>query len=274
MAIGREFTHPERGLPIFWNYGFQGAYGTNVFRYLDQNITAFVLGNNNQYNGALAQNLINLFVKDIYPLPANIDFSNKKIKRLKTKELKSFEGHYWFKEGYASEIFVKNDTLRAKWSFGTRYQTLIPLSDNTFQQYAKMEDTRLFKFKKEGKNMTLYFTYNESRPDIMERYEPVNPSEQTLQDYVGTYYNEEYALLFSFRVEDEQLIAKNLSHQDVKFKPVKKDIFTSTSMFFNAITFFRDTSGKVIGLSIVTDGIRDLKLTKSTIFRKDQILNN
>jgi len=274
MAIGREFTHPERGLPIFWNYGFQGAYGTNVFRYLDQNITAFVLGNNNQYNGALAQNLINLLVKDKYPLPATIDFTTKKIKKLNTKALKSFEGHYWFKEGYASEIFVKNDTLRTKWLFGERYQTLIPLSDNTFQQYAKMEDTRFFKFKKEGKNMTLYFTYNESRPDIMERYEPVNPSGQDLLEYIGTYYNEEYGSLFTFQVEDEQLTAKNLSHLDVNFKSVKKDIFTSTSMFFNAITFFRDKAGMITGFSMITDGIRNLNFTKSTTHKKDQRLNN
>jgi len=274
MAIGREFTHPERGLPIFWNYGFQGAYGTNVFRYLDQNITAFVLGNNNQYNGSLAQGLINPFVKDTYPLPANIDYSAKKIKKLSTKKLKTFEGHYWFKEGYASELFVKNDTLRTKWLFGTRYQTLVPLSDNTFQQYAKMEDTRLFKFKKEGKNMTLYFTYNESRPDIMERYEPVNLSEQALQVYAGTYYNEEYASLFSFRVEDGQLIAKNLKHQDIKFKPVKKDLFTSTSMFFNAVTFSKDRSGKILGFNIVTDGIRHLTFIKTTNAEKPQRLSN
>jgi len=199
MAIGREFTHPERGLPIFWNYGFQGAYGTNVFRYLNEDIIAFVLGNNNQYNGMTAQWLLNPLVEDIYPLPANIDFSTKNIKTLSTKALKSFEGHYWYKKGYASEIFIKNDTIRSKWLFSPRdrYQTLVPLSDNTFQQYAKMEDTRLFEFKEKGDHMTLYFTYNESSPDIMERYVPVEPSEKELQAYTGTYYNKAYAALFS-----------------------------------------------------------------------------
>ena len=264
MAKGREFTHPERGLPIFWNYGLQGGYGTNVFRYLDQKITTFVLGNNNQYNGGYAHDLVDVLVEDIYTLPANINFKAKKIKKLSIEKLKSFEGNYWFKEGYASEIFVKNDTLRAKWLFSSkdRYQTLVPLSNNTFQQYAKMEDVRLFKFKKEGKTMKLYFTYNESSPDIMERYNPVEFSEGDLQNYVGTYYNEKYTTLFTFRVEKGELIAKNLNHQDIKFRPVKKNTFTSTSMFFNALTFSKNKEGEVTSFNIVTDGIQNLKFLK------------
>lgn len=239
MAIGREFTHPERGLPIFWNFGLQGGYGTNVFRYLDQNIISFALGNSDQYNGALAQGPITIFVKELYPLPAEIDYSTKNLKKLSTKKLNDFEGHYWFKEGYASELFIENDTLRTKWLFNdrSRHQTLVPLSDNTFQQYAKMEDQRLFKFEKEGDDMTLFFTYNESSPDIMERYKPVNPSEQALQSYTGIYYNKDYASLFTFHLEDGKLVARNLDHQDITLRPVKKDIFTSTSMFFNALEF-------------------------------------
>jgi len=262
MAIGREFTHPERGLPIFWNYGLQGGYGTNVFRYLDQNIISFALGNSNQYNGALAQGAIIPLVEGLYPLPANIDFKAKKIKKLSVRKLKTFEGNYWFKEGYASQIFVENDTLRTKWLFGNGHQTLVPLSDNMFQQYAKMEDTRLFEFKEGDNGMTLSFTYNESKPDIMERYEPVELSAQALQKYAGTYYSTEYVTLFSFRIENGQLVARNLNHQDIIFRPVKKDVFTSTSMFFNALEFLRDKSNEIKGFSMVTDGIRNLKFEK------------
>lgn len=264
MAIGREFSHPERGLSVFWNYGFQGAYGTNIFKYLDQNMISFVLGNHNQYNGALAQNVLNPFIQDRYTLPENIDFTTKKIKKLSTKQLKTFEGNYWFKEGYASQLFVENDTLRSKWLFSSRerHQVLVPLSDNTFQQYAKMEDTRLFKFKEEGKKMILNFTYNESRPDVMERYEPINPSAQELQSYAGTYYNKEYASLFSFSVKDGKLVASNLNHQDITLRPVKKDVFTSMSIFFNSLEFLQDDSNKIKGFKMITDGIHNLMFYK------------
>lgn len=262
MAIGREFTHPERGLPIYWNFGFQGGYGSNVFRYIDQNITSFVLGNNNEYNGSLAQNAINLFVKDLYLLPENIDFKAKKIKKLSVKKLKTFEGHYWFKEGYASQLFVENDTLRSKWMFSKGSTTLVPLSDTTFQQYGTMEDVRLFKFKKNQEEMTLFFTYNESKPDIMERYEPLKLSVEDLQSFEGTYYNEEYASLFTFKIEGDLLVAKNLNHQTITFRPITKDVFTSTSMFFNALEFFRNKSNGIKGFSMVTDGIHNLEFIK------------
>lgn len=263
MAVGREFAHPERGLPIFWNYGMQGAYGTNVFRYLDQKIIAFVLGNNNQYNGGLAHDMVDVFVEDLYPLPANIDFESKNIKNLRTLELEKYVGNYWFDEGYASQIFVENDTLRSKWLFSSRSQTLVPLSDNTFQQYAKMEDTRLFRFEDEGEGMTLYFTYNESTPDIMKRYEPVKLSTNDLQWYEGAYYNSEYGSIFTFNIEDGELVVKNIKHRDIKLMPVMRDVFTSTSMFFNAITFIRDDSNMVKGFKIVTDGVHDLTFKKA-----------
>lgn len=265
MQIGREFSHPERGLSVFWNYGFQGAYGTNVFKYLDQNLISFVLGNHNQYNGSLAQNVLNPFIQEQYTSQENIDFTTKKIKKLSIKQLKAFEGNYWFKEGYASELFVENDTLRTKWLFNdrSRFQTLVALSDNTFQQYAQIEDRRLFKFKKEGDDMVLYFTYNESRPDVMERYEPVNPSILELKSYSGTYYNKEYSTLFSFSVKDGKLVASNLNHQDIIFRPVKRNVFTSTSLFFNALNFLEDeSSGNIKGFRMVTDGIHNLIFKK------------
>ncbi len=264
MAIGREFSHPERGLSVFWNYGFQGAYGTNVFRYLDQKMMSFVLGNHNQYNGGLAQHVLNPFIEEYYTLPANIDFEAIEIGKISAEKLKAFEGNYWFKEGYASQLFVENDTLRTKWLFSPRerHQVLVPLSDDTFQQYGQIEDRRLFKFKKEGDGMTLYFTYNESRPDVMERYEPINPSAQELQSYVGTYYNKEYAALFSFSSKDGKLTASNLNHEDITLEPVKKDVFTSTSMFFNALNFLRNDSNDIKGFNMVTDGIHNLVFEK------------
>lgn len=263
MAIGREFTHPERGLPIFWNFGLQGGYGSNVFRYIDQNIITFVLGNNNQYNGSSAMNAVEPFLKDTCLLPPVIDYTALKTKKMSASELKSFEGNYWFKKaGYASKLFVKNDTLHSQWLFTKRSQKLIPVSDNTFQAMGENEDIRLFKFKKEGKRNRLFFTFNDSEPDIMEAYTPIHLSKSSLQSYAGTYYNEAYAALFSFNIENGQLVASNLNHQPIAFQPVTKDVFTSTSSFFNSLEFLRDQSNEVKGFTMDTDGIHHLVFKK------------
>ena len=263
MAIGREFTHPERGLSLYWNFGLQGGYGTNLFRFIDQDISSFVLGNNNQYNGSLAKDVVEPLLKDLYLLPPVIDYTALETKKMSTSKLKSFEGHYWFqKAGYASKLFVENDTLRNQWLFTTRSNKLVPISDNVFQQVGTNEDIRLYKFKKEGSETKLFFTYNDSAPDIMERYEPVNPSTLSLQSYAGTYYNKEYATLFSFYIENGQLITRNLHHQNIEFRPVKKDVFTSTSAFITALEFLRDTSNGVKGFKVDADGIHNLVFEK------------
>jgi hypothetical protein len=262
MVIGREFSHPDRGLLKFWNFGIQGGYGTNIFRFTNEKITAFVLGNNNQYNGSLAMDAVDPLVKNLYPLPDAIDFKALKTKKLSTKKLKEFEGNYWFKEGYPSKLFVENDTLHSRWLFTDRSQKLVPLSDNTFQQVAATDDVRHFNFKKEGDDMTLSFTYNDSRPDVMKRYVPVVPSARDLQSYAGTYYNGDYASLFTFRIEEGQLLASNIDHEDIKFRPIIKDVFSSTSMFFNALEFLRDDSTGIKGFKIVTDGIHHLTFEK------------
>lgn len=263
MVFGREFTHPERGLPIFWNFGLQGGYGTNVFRYIDQNIISFVLGNSSQYNGAAAMNAIEPFVKNIYLDPPIVNYNTLKTKKLSNKKLKSFEGNYWFKKaGYATKLFVKNDTLRNQWIFSSRSSKLIPINRNTFQQVGTTDEVRLYNFKKNEEGLKLYFTYNESKPDIMEKYTPVNPSLQKLKLYTGIYYNENYSTLFSFDIENGQLVVKNLNHETIKFKPVIKNVFTSTSPFFNSIEFLKDNSNNIKGFLIDTDGIHKLIFKK------------
>lgn len=263
MAIGREFTHPERGLPIFWNFGLQGGYGTNVFRYLDQNIISFALGNNSEYNGSLAMMSIDPFVKNLYTTPTTIDVDKLKTKKLSEKKLKAFEGHYWFQQaGYASHIFVENDTLRSQWMFSRRAAALYPLSDSSFQMVGSNEDVRLFTFKKEGDTNILHFTYNDADADIMRPYVPVELSEQSLSSYSGTYYNKEYAALFSFSVEDGKLIVKNLAHTGIEFRSVSKDIFTSSTMFIPSIEFIRE-SNEITGFKVNADGIHNFVFEKA-----------
>ena len=262
MAIGREFTHPERGLPIYWNYGLQGGYGTNVFRYIDQNIVSFALGNNSEYNGSLAMMAIEPFVGNLYTLPSTIDVKKLKTKKLSPKKLKTFEGHYWYpKAGYASHIFVEDDTLRSKWMFSSGSAPLHPLADNVFQMVGGNEDVRLFTFKREGEVDALHFTYNESEADIMRPYEPVILSEESLETYAGIYYNAAYASLFSFSVENGKLIAKNMAHEGIEFRPVTQDVFTSPTMFIPSITFLRE-SNVIRGFKASADGIQELTFSK------------
>lgn len=263
MTIGREFSHPERGLPIYWTFGFQGGYGSNIFRFMDENIISFVLGNNNQYNGGLAMDIINPFVKDRYLQPAVVDYNKLKTIKMSTSQLKSFEGDYWFKPaGYASKMFVENDTLHLKWLFGSRSHKLVPISNNTFQFVGTTDEVRKYKFVKEGNSTTLYFKYDESEEDVMKSYVPVTPSAEMLQSYTGTYYNKAYKSLIIFHVEDGLLLASNNGHKNIEYRPVKKDVFSSATIFMPALEFVRNQANEITGIKIDGDGVHPL------VFRK------
>jgi len=140
---------------------------------------------------------------------------------------------------------------------------LLPVADHIFQQFGTNEDIRLYNFRKGKTGMKLFFTYNDSAPDIMERYEPVIPTEQTLQSYTGTYYNETHAVLYSLFIEEGgALMAKNLDHPGIEFRAVKKDVFSSTASFMTALEFLRDKSDNVIGFKVNADGIQDVVFDK------------
>ena len=88
-------------------------------------------------------------------------------------------------------------------------------------------------------------------------------SREVLQSFAGAYYNEDYASVFTFRAEDGDLVASNINHEDVRFTQTKKDVFSSTSMFFNALEFQRDNSNVVKGFNMVTDGVHHLVFKKT-----------
>lgn len=264
MTIGREFGHPERGLPIYWSFGFQGGYGSNIFRFKDKKITSFVLGNNNNYNGSLTMDVIDTLVKEHYTLPATVDYKKLKTIKMESSKLKSFEGDYWFQPaGYASKLFVENDTLRSQWLFTTRSIKLVPISENTFQQVGTTDEIRQFKFIKEEDGTTLSFKYNDSDPDIMKSYTPANPSAEIIQSYSGTYFNNNYTSLIIFHVEKGELVARTNGHKAINYRPIKKDVFTSATMFMPSLEFIRDKSDKIIGLKIDGDGVHSLVFEKA-----------
>ena len=263
MAIGREFSDPERGLPKYWNYSMQGGYGTDIFRFSEENITGFVLGNNNQYNGDLVLNALEPFLRNRYTVPSTIDFNALKTQKMSAKELHAFTGNYWFKKvGYPSRVFVKDDTLRQGWLHSARYVTLVPVADDTFQQLVMDEDIRLFEFKEEEGRKILNYFYSTSNPDVMVKYEPANPTTKSLQLYEGSFYNAAYEIQLSFHTKNDRLVATNSHHQAIEFRPIKKDVFGSTTYFLPGIEFLRDSENEIKSFTIDADGIHNLVFEK------------
>ena len=261
MTLGRYFDHPERGLKkMAWQYGLKGGYGCNMFRFHSHNLISFVLGNNNRYNGMPAGQLANVIMEDYFTEPPEIDYSKINFKSIATKKLKVFEGTYWDKtNGIVRELYVKNDTLRYKRLNNNIETPLLALSDNKFQFYLR-GDTEIF--------ITIYkdhFVVSSLGSDP-NRYDKIEPDaiavDLHLEDYLGTFYNEELGIGYTFTSKDKLLTGTNFRTGNTTFYPIVKDAFRSNTYMLSGIHFIRNEQGQVISFRIDTDGVSGLYFKK------------
>lgn len=266
LTLGRYFDHPERGLDkMSWQFGLKGGYGSNMFRFQSHNVIAFVLGNNNQYNGMPAMLSANQILENEYTEPETIDYSKIKFRSLSSKVLKTYEGTYWDKtNGVVRELYVKNDTLRYKRLSNNSESALLPRTTNRFQLYVE-GDTEVF--------ITIYNNHYlvSSLGSDPERYDKIDASQNklssiNLEDYLGVYYNEALDINYSFSIKENLLVTNNFKTGTTLFYPIIKDVFRSNTYMLSGIHFKRNHKGEVISFKIDTDGVKNLSFKKITLF--------
>ncbi|WP_435624899.1 serine hydrolase domain-containing protein [Flagellimonas sp.] len=264
LTLGRSFYHKERGLPAYWQFGRIGGYASNVFRFPDQQLTSFVLGNNNVYNGMPAMLHANHYIENQYTEPSSIDVGLLKTKKLSAKDLKKYEGHFWDAErGIARRLVMERDTLFYKRLNQEEGTALIPLAHpETFQFLNEGDEKIILSFKKSEGNLTYDIALDESEANTYLRYTPIEATAKILEEYQGSFYCTSLRIIYDFNIYDGQLSAKGPKGRTVVFYPVMKDTFRSDALEFGSIRFDRDTQSNIQGFRIFTDGITNLEFIK------------
>ncbi len=267
LTLGRSFYHTERGLPAYWQFGRIGGYATNVFRFPEQKLTSFVLGNNNVYNGMPAMLHANHYIEDKYTEPGSIDPELLDTKKVSAKKLKKYEGHYWdAKRGIARKFEMEGDTLFYKRIDQEEGAPVVALAEeDTFQLIIEGDEKIVFYFKEVNGSKAYDITLGESSPSTFVSYIPMENNTENFKEHLGSYYNNELRVIYDFKIDGEQMVAKGPKGRTVTFYPVMKDTYGSSSIEFGSIRFDRDNKGAVAGFSIFTDGIQNLKFTKMKV---------
>ncbi len=257
MTYGRYFEHSERGIPKMWQFGLVGGYASNMFRFYTEELTTFVIGNNNRYNGLPAMQLAYSFLENKFPEPPTIDFNKVKTKKVSIKNLRKHEGFYWNKKnGLVRQIYVKNDTLRYKRIESNRETLLVPLGKSKFQFLVNSDDKIILEFTNEKRIISLII--GDSDKILYDKYIPVEYSNDELNSYTGTFYNKELDLVYTVTKENNILVFKNLRNGITLFYPIKKDVFRSDTLILSSIKYVRNEKDKIIGFTVNTDGIKVL----------------
>lgn len=83
-----------------------------------------------------------------------------------------------------------------------------------------------------------------------------------LSEYTGTFYSDELSTNYSIVIEGENLIAKHFRLSDIKLNLVKKDIYSSSTLFFGKVEFTRDFDNQINGFKITNARVKNLYFKK------------
>ncbi len=266
MTMGQQFVHAERGLDKFWQMGSTGAYDSAIFRFEDQGLTCFVMGNGGQgYNGFVAMQIAEWMLEDEFLVPSQIDFTDSKYVNVDPKTLEKHEGHYLSENGYYHrEIKLIDDTLRYIRS-ATNQTALIPLDNHTFQMKVNGSDEYYIDFIQQDK--TKYFTF-QAGDGMKSKYHSFTPQildQASKESLVGLYVNLDYAIVYTIQLVDGQLEISHKKGDSYVLSPTEKDCFLSSSFFLNLLSFSRDEFQNIQGFTVKGAGIDQLYFQKLDI---------
>lgn len=260
MTLGRSFLHLERGIPKYWQFGLIAGYGANVFRFPDEDLTSFAVGNNDQYNGYSAMMTIAPIIEDKYISPAVVDFSLIETVELPSSQLESYEGFYYNAQfGASREMTLRDDTLRYV-RFGNE-MALIPLSENVFQGKVSSDDVLIFTFEGAGDDRSYSISSGGSDPDEYDIYQPIVYKSNELDRYEGTYINEPLGQIYKLAVIDGELQVHHLKLDDFTLIPIVKDVFIAGSTNLGSWTF-EERGGEIVSFKMSSMGLGGLTFDK------------
>ena len=264
LLYGQQYVHAKRGVPKIWTYGLEGGYASNIFIFPNQNVTSFVLGNNNRYNGSLAMNMAIEVLGNVFPQSASIDFSKLKSIKMTPQQLAAYNGFYWDDERMSGRrVFVKNDTLRYQILGSATESLLVPVKDKKFQMVVDGDDVIMVEFRKEGDHFKMIYTFGESDQYAYEYYNPKTYSTTDLNEFSGIYYCRTLGASYTLAQNEKGLFTSNKNQSIINFTPIKSDLFLSSARNLGGIRFVRDKQQKITGFYINSDKIKNLLFEKS-----------
>ena len=115
---------------------------------------------------------------------------------------------------------------------------------------------------KDGESLRLAFSGTNVGDMSGERIALFKPTLEQLNEYAGTYSNEELDTLYAVTLQNGKLALGHPRLNDITLSPDERDYFVGSSPYFRMLIFKRDEQNKVSGFSV------DGRLEKEFVFLK------
>ena len=249
-AFGQRISE-YKGLPIVRHGGEWAGYVSEMIRFPGQRFSVILLANTDSINvGRLTKQIADIYLADQFVQTELKQVAPPKFIALPTKDLESKTGTYMnFTNGAVWRLAAQDGKLVAN-GRGGNFQ-FSPLTNTKFLstqfQVMTMPVQTVLEFKRfsENQRWTATLTIGSQEPITLEPVDLVTPTEAQLTQYVGDYFSDELQVTYKIRIENANLLVKNIPGFDgVALKPTIKDSFTAGGPRFQ---FVRDRQGKISG---------------------------
>ncbi|MCB2209225.1 MAG: beta-lactamase family protein [Bacteroidetes bacterium] len=255
------FINTYKGFKRIEHSGQDASYQAYLARFPELNLSIIFTNTNGEINGAR-------MVYDIMDICLEPYLKNKKTtsapKKLLTHKnriqkgtsyLKQFEGYYWDEgDKYSRQIKIENDTLKFITKNGKT--ALVPIEEQEFEM--DIEEYVALSFNADQMIMTLDDGYQ----IVSDKYIPANYNFKTLEEFNGIYYSPELNAYYTFRTEENTLVANHTRLGDFKLNAIKNDYFLGNKGSFLKVVFLRNKSKDVIGFEVSSSRAKNVQFNR------------
>ncbi|MDA2913818.1 beta-lactamase family protein [Acidobacteriia bacterium AH_259_A11_L15] len=273
------FWHREyRGLKTVYHSGGWRGFRGRLVRFPEQRVSVAVLCNSttiNVYNHTVR--VADIYLRDVFdaaategeslPAPQAVSVSTGELETVTGRYLRTVRGRLWAwgEDDYlARRIYVKDDTLSYFRASGSHEHKLAPLGNDRFYMLGTSRAEVIVSFTPPtlGQPRQMIVVEDGGAPSVFDAVEPVSPSPAELEGYLGTYFSEELDYEWVLRITHDGLSMWDpRTWHEFALAPFTRDVFSSHG-WWGFYTFSRDGQGRVVGFTVDTPGLRNLKFVR------------
>ncbi|MEM1135162.1 MAG: serine hydrolase domain-containing protein [Bacteroidota bacterium] len=258
-----QYVGTYEGIDKIDHDGAEGAFRAYLGRFPNQSFSVIVLSNNAEIDATIVGlRIAKSYLQEHFQTQ---DLSTKEQnlmhKKLSTKTLKTYEGHYWNDNfQHKTHIYIEKDTLYFS-KFRGKLLKMAAISKNEFQIVGVQDDIRLTIVNKEG-HKSMIMTMNGSNTQNYEFYEQYNYTDEDWKQIKGNYFSEELQTVYTIKVTESNVIANHWRLGQVELTRLKGDLFSGNRGYFSEVEFVRDSNSNIIGFRVSNGRVRKLLFSK------------
>jgi len=249
-----------RGLKTVSHSGGDAGFRSYVVWFPDQKLGIAVLSNLANFNTAnIANQVAAVFLeKEMTAEPPKPQTAARTFITLPAETIRPYEGHYRLADMLLIDVQAKEGKLMAA-PAGAPLIELKPMTPTRFYGEQIQGEVEFTPQSAGGMRLKLTQPGGTAEGDRV-AFVPFDPKD--LPSYSGAYWSDEVETQYTIRVKDGKLIAEHVHHGEISLTPLARDQFRGSNWFMPEVRFIRDSSGKVVAMTLGGNRISAIRFAR------------